>query len=92
MVVAVVSVPMVAPVVVVVVDAGVIVVVVATGVAVMTVRFTAGLVIPSKPAVIFVLPMASAAAVPDAETVAMVGSELDQVTCEEISTPERPSE
>ena len=62
------------------------------GFAVITVKFTALLVISSKEAVIFALPVATPKAEPAAETVATVGSELVQVTCDEISTPERPSE
>jgi len=52
----------------------------------------AWLFISPKTAVIFALPTATPAAEPAAETVATVGSELVQVTCDEISTPERPSE
>ena len=62
------------------------------GFAVITVNVTAWLVIAPRAAVILVLPIATPAAVPAAETVAIVGSELVHVTCEEISTPERPSE
>jgi hypothetical protein len=65
---------------------------VGVGFAVITVKFTALLVISSKEAVIFALPVATPKAEPAAETVATVGSELVQVTCDEISTPERPSE
>jgi hypothetical protein len=68
------------------------VVVVGVGFAVITVNVTAWLVIAPRAAVILVLPIATPAAVPAAETVAIVGSELVHVTCEEISTPERPSE
>ena len=56
------------------------------GVAVITVKVTVWLVIPFKLAVILVLPMATPVAVPEAETVAMVGSELVQVTREEINS------
>ena len=62
------------------------------GFAVITVNVTAWLVIAPRAAVILVLPIATPATVPAAETVAIVGSELVHVTCEEISTPERPSE
>ena len=62
------------------------------GFAVITANVTAWLVIAPRAAVILVLPIATPAAVPAAETVAIVGSELVHVTCEEISTPERPSE
>ena len=62
------------------------------GFAVITVNVTAWLVIAPRAAVILVLPIATPAAVPAAETVAIVGSELVHVTCDEISTPERPSE
>jgi len=65
---------------------------VGVGFAVITVNVTAWLVIAPRAAVILVLPIATPAAVPAAETVAIVGSELVHVTCEEISTPERPSE
>ena len=68
------------------------VVVVAIGVAVTTVKVTLWLGIAPRVAVILVLPIATPAAEPAAETVATVGSELVQVTCDEISTPERPSE
>jgi hypothetical protein len=68
------------------------VVVVGVGVAVITVKDTAWLFISPKTAVIFALPIATPVAEPAAETVAIVGSELVQVTCDEISTPERPSE
>jgi hypothetical protein len=68
------------------------VVVVGVGFAVITVNVTAWLVIAPRVAVILVLPIATPAAEPAAETVATVGSELVQVTCDEISTPERPSE
>jgi hypothetical protein len=68
------------------------VVVVGVGVAVITVNVTAWLFISSKAAVIFALPIATPVAEPAAETVATVGSELVQVTWDEISTPERPSE
>lgn len=68
------------------------VVFVGVGVAVITVKVTAWLFISSKLAVIWVVPMARPVALPDAETVAIVGSELVHVTREEISTPERPSE
>ena len=67
------------------------VVVVGVGVAAITVKDTAWLVIAPRAAVILVLPIATPIAEP-AETVATAGSELVQVTCEEISTPERPSE
>ena len=62
------------------------------GVAGITVKVTVWLFISSKAAVILVLPTASAVAVPAAEMVAILVSELVQVTCDEISTPERPSE
>ena len=68
------------------------VVVVAIGVAVTTVKVTLWLVIAPRVAVILVLPIATPAAEPAAEIVATVGSKLVQVTCDEISTPERPSE
>jgi len=68
------------------------VVVMGVGVAVITVKVTVWLVIPDRAAVILVLPTASAVAVPLAEMVAIFVSELVHVTCEDISTPERPSE
>ncbi len=79
------------PVPVVVVEEGVTTVAVVVGAAT-TVKFTVLLVIPSRDAVILVVPTARHEANPVAETVATVGSELVQVTCEERSTPEKPSE
>jgi len=87
----VVVVPVVVPVVV-GVEVDVDVVVVGAGTAATTVKVTVWLVIPDRAAVILVLPTATAVAKPVAEIVAIVGSELVQVTCDEISTPERPSE
>ena len=84
-------VPVVVPVVV-AVEVDVDVVVVGTGTAATTVNVTGWLVIPDKEAVTLVLPTATAVAKPVAEIVAIVGSELVQVTCDEISTPARPSE
>jgi hypothetical protein len=77
--------------VVVVVEEGVTTVGVVVGAATI-VKFTVLLVIPSSDAVILVVPTARHEANPVAETVATVGLELVQVTCEEISTPEKPSE
>lgn len=68
------------------------VVVVGAGIAATTVKVTVWLVITDKEAVILVLPTATAVAKPVEEIVAIVGSELVQVTCEDRSTPERPSE
>jgi hypothetical protein len=70
-----------------VVEEGVTTIAVVVGAAT-TVKFTVLLVIPAKDAVILVVPTARQDANPVVETVATVGSELTQFTCEERSTPE----